>query len=177
MGATHELRGRSAAIHRVVLEGPGRPAAALGSRRRLSEGVAQDVTHSSRSLRVTVLVATYNQASYLRQALDSLRAQTLAPDAFEVIVINDGCTDATPDILRDYRPWARVVERDNRGLVPSCNEGLAMARGRYFARVDSDDVVASGWLEALLDPLERDPGACCAFSDRYELRGDEKEYR
>jgi glycosyltransferase involved in cell wall biosynthesis len=127
--------------------------------------------------RVTVLIATYNQASYLRQALDSLRAQTISPEAFEVIVINDGCTDTTSHILRDYQPWARIVERDNRGLVPSCNEGLAMARGQYFARVDSDDVVASRWLEALLEPLEHDPGACCAFSDRYELRGELKEYR
>ena len=51
---------------------------------------------------VTVVMATYNQARYLPQALDSLRAQTLPPDDFEVIVINDGSIDGTSGILQYY---------------------------------------------------------------------------
>jgi len=125
---------------------------------------------------VTVLVATFNQAPYLRQALESLRAQTVSVDLFEVVVINDGSTDGTSQILEKYRHWARLVERANRGLVATCNEGLTMARGRYFARVDSDDLVAPDWLAALLEPLERDQAASCAYSDRREIRGGDTRY-
>src|SRR2546425_10962884 len=122
------------------------------------------------------LVATCNQVRYLRQALDSLRVQTAPAEAYEVIVINDGSTDTTSKILQEYRSWARVVERENRGLVTSCNEGLAMARGRYFARVDSDDFVTPDWLGALLESLERHGDACCAYPDRCELLGEERSY-
>ena len=123
---------------------------------------------------VSVIVATFNQAAYLRQALNSLRAQTLSADAFEVIVVNDGSTDRTAAILGEYGPWVRVVERENRGLVASCNDALALARGCYFARVDSDDFVEPEWLSALLEPLQRWPDACCACSDRYELCDDRR---
>lgn len=124
----------------------------------------------------TVVMATYNQARYLRQALDSLRAQTLSYDDFEVIVINDGATDETPEILQEYKGWIHLVERENRGLVASCNEGLALARGRYFARLDSDDFVAPEWLECLVKALQSGPDACCAYPDRYEVQGDEYRY-
>lgn len=125
---------------------------------------------------VTVLMATYNQAQYLSAALDSLRAQTLAPGRFEVIVINDGSTDGTAQALEHYQDWARVIQRPNRGLIASCNEGLHLAKGRYFARLDSDDLVLPEWLECLVDPLERDPAVSCAHSDRYELQDSERIY-
>ncbi len=63
---------------------------------------------------VSVVMATYNQCAYIRQALDSLKAQTLAAWDFEVIVVNDGSTDNTSKILDDYRGWIRVVEKENR---------------------------------------------------------------
>ena len=123
---------------------------------------------------VSVVMATYNQCAYIRQALDSLKAQTLAAWDFEVIVVNDGSTDNTSKILDDYRGWIRVVEKENRGLVASCNEGLALSRGRYFGRVDSDDFVAPEWLERLLTVLQANANACCAFPDRYEIQGERR---
>src|SRR5689334_20413639 len=98
---------------------------------------------------ITVLVAAYNQGSYLSQALDSLKAQTLSAQAFEVIVINDGSTDETASVLNKY-PWITRRDRENRGLVNTCNEGLQLARGAYFARLDSDDYAAPTWLASLL---------------------------
>ena len=96
---------------------------------------------------VTVVMATCNQARYLRDALESLIIQTLPPHDFEVIVINDGSSDETAKVLQNYVKWVHLIEHENRGLVASCNEGLAKAHGRYFARVDSDDYVAPEWLE------------------------------
>lgn len=120
---------------------------------------------------VTVLVATYNQSQYLPFALDSLLAQTLLPGSFEVVVINDGSTDDTPAVLETYRDRLLVLHRPNRGLVATCNEGLDLARGRYFTRLDSDDLVVPEWLECLVKTLESDSAACCAYPDRYELHG------
>jgi len=128
------------------------------------------------TLLVTVVMATYNQATYLRQALNSLRAQTLSHDDFEVIVINDGSTDKTSEILWDYRGWIHLIERENLGLIASCNQGLSLARGCYFARLDSDDFVAPEWLECLVEALQSNSDACCAYPDRYEVHGDEWRY-
>lgn len=118
---------------------------------------------------VTVVMATYNQATYLRQALDSLMAQTLSLDDFEVIVINDGSTEETSEILQDYKGWINLIERENKGMVVSCNEGLALARGSFFARLDSDDFVAPEWLEYLVRALQANLTSSCAYPDRYEL--------
>jgi glycosyltransferase involved in cell wall biosynthesis len=118
---------------------------------------------------VTVCMATLNQAEYLTQALTSLQAQTLARDRYEVVVIDDGSNDETPRLLLEWSPVIRLLSRDNRGLVASCNEGLGLARGRYFARVDSDDVVAPNWLASMVTALDETPDACLAYPDRIEI--------
>ena len=118
---------------------------------------------------VTVCMATLNQAEYLTQALTSLQTQTLARDRYEVVVIDDGSNDETPRLLLEWIPMIRLVSRDNRGLVASCNEGLGLARGRYFARVDSDDVVAPNWLASMVAALDETPDACLAYPDRIEI--------
>lgn len=129
-----------------------------------------------RELSVTVLVATYNQARYIPDALNSLRRQTLSPQDFEVIVIDDGSTDNTQDVLKEYGKSIRVITRENKGLVDSCNEGLALARGRYFTRLDSDDMADSRWLDSLLKAMDSHPAACCGFTDRFEVSGNDRRY-
>src|SRR5207253_1144088 len=95
---------------------------------------------------VTVLMATYNHAAYIRQALDTLASQSFPRDSYEVIVVNDGSTDNTAKILQDYASWIRLVNQQNAGLVAACNTGLALAQGRYLCRLDSDDYVSADWL-------------------------------
>jgi len=118
---------------------------------------------------VTVCMATLNQAEHLTQALTSLQTQMLARDRFEVVVIDDGSSDETARLLPEWIPLIRLVSRDNRGLVASCNEGLVLAKGRYFTRVDSDDLVAPNWLTSMVAALDETPDACLAYSDRIEM--------
>jgi len=117
---------------------------------------------------ISVLLATCNQAATLPDALASLRAQTLAAEHWELIVVNDGSTDPTAEILSRHAGWAQVIHQENRGLAASCNAGLERARGEYLARIDSDDLASPQWLEKIRVALEGVPDASCAVPDRYE---------
>ncbi|WP_119069680.1 glycosyltransferase family 2 protein [Aggregatilinea lenta] len=91
---------------------------------------------------ITVLMAVHNGAATLREALDGILAQTLAD--FEVVVVDDASTDATPELLRaaaEADPRVRIVRNaENLGLTRSLNRGWDLAQGRYIARMDADDV-------------------------------------
>lgn len=127
---------------------------------------------------VTVLICTYNQASFLSDALESVRRQTLPSAQYETIVVNDGSTDETSEILAEHDDWIRAIDRsENRGLVPSCNEGIEAANGQYVARLDSDDYVTADWLEQLVETAREQPDAVCVSPDRYEFQPDNgREY-
>ena len=109
---------------------------------------------------ITVLMAVHNGAATLRDALDSILAQTFAD--FECLIVDDASTDVTPEILRaaaDVDPRVRIVHNEaNLGLTRSLNRGLDLAQGRYVARMDADDVAlpevgACGtWIETIGDP-------------------------
>ena len=107
--------------------------------------------------RVTLVLPVYNVAAYLPACLDSLAAQTQAPD--EIIAVDDGATDACPAILADYArrmPNLRVVRRENGGLSAARNTGLELARGRWLAFVDSDDFIAPDMVARLCALAEAD---------------------
>lgn len=90
---------------------------------------------------ISVVLPVYNGEQYLPAALDSILAQTLRD--FEIIAIDDGSTDGTLAILRDYErkdSRIRVVTRGNMNLPNTLNEGVDLARGTWIARMDHDDV-------------------------------------
>lgn len=90
---------------------------------------------------VSFVLPIYNAAPYLRQALASLRWQTVTD--WECVCVDDGSTDASPSILRDFAaadPRFRVVTQSNQGIVAALNAGIAAARGEWIARMDADDV-------------------------------------
>ena len=88
---------------------------------------------------VSVVMAVYNAAPWLVEAVDSVLDQTFGD--FELIAIDDGSVDATPDILKSYRdPRLRVIAQSRSGQTPALNHGLRVARGPLIARMDGDDV-------------------------------------
>jgi glycosyltransferase involved in cell wall biosynthesis len=89
---------------------------------------------------VTILMAVYNGQRYLRQAIESILAQTFAD--FELVIINDGSTDSSRRIALDFSdPRIRLVDNEcNMGLSRSLNKGLSLSVGRFIARHDADDV-------------------------------------
>src|SRR5918999_2739741 len=106
---------------------------------------------------MTVVVPTRGRAAYLEVALDSLRNQrTRTP--FELLVIDDGSTDATPDVA--VRHGARLVRHgERRNLNVARNTGVREAQADLVALLDDDVLVPPGWLDALLEGAERYPDA------------------
>ncbi len=107
---------------------------------------------------VTVLMSVYNGERYLRRSVDSVLAQTYTD--FEFLILDDGSTDGSLAILREYAaadPRVRLVSRPNKGLTKTLNEGLHLARGRYVARMDGDDVCLPRRLAVQVEYLDRHP--------------------
>ena len=105
--------------------------------------------------RVSVLIPTYNRAEYLAECLDSILEQTLRP--YEVIVVDDGSSDATRQVLNNYESGIKIIKSPNRGKPAALNLGLAAATGKYVWVFDDDDVALLDALERFVAPLEAHP--------------------
>ena len=105
---------------------------------------------------LSISVAAYNSEDYLRRCLDSL-VNTSILDELDIIIVNDGSKDATLDIAREYEnrfpESVRVIDKENGGHGSTINSSLAVAKGKYYKIVDSDDWVEEKGLEELVDVL------------------------
>lgn len=105
-----------------------------------------------------MLLPVYNGERFIRRAVDSILAQTFTD--FELVVVDDGSTDATATVLYHYADDPRVVvERlpTNQGLVAALNRGLEKCRGELIARLDADDVAKPRRLELQVRAFELEP--------------------
>lgn len=115
---------------------------------------------------VSVFVQAYNTAAYVGECLESILQQRGEVD-FDVLVIDDASTDATPDVIARFRdPRLRVIRHDrNQGAIATANEGYTAAAGRFVVRVDSDDRLRPGFLTRTVALLEKHPDAGFVYSD------------
>ena len=86
----------------------------------------------------SIIIPTFNRKSFLRVAIDSVLAQTY--ENFELIIVNDGSTDSTKDMIKTYSdPRIVYVYQENQGVSSARNTGLSKATGNFIAFLDSDD--------------------------------------
>ena len=116
---------------------------------------------------ISVLVPVYNQEKYIQECLDSLLNQKY--DNYEIVVLNDGSTDGTTEILKKYKdnPKIRLLYKENeKSISKSRNFLLKEIRGDYFIFVDSDDSVSPNYLSFLVEAMEKRNSdiACCNYS-------------
>lgn len=115
-----------------------------------------------KNLLISVIMPVFNGERHLKEAVDSILNQTFSD--FEFIIIDDGSTDSTPVILRSFSDTRikLITHPTNQGIVSSLNEGIIASKGRYIARMDSDDISVSNRLELQLQFLENNPdyGLC-----------------
>lgn len=108
--------------------------------------------------RVSVVMPVRNGAPYVARAIDSILAQTFTD--FEFVIVDDGSTDSTPELLQRYQAAdsrVRVDRREKAGLVASLNRGCGQARGAYLARMDADDIAFRDRFTRQVEFLDRHP--------------------
>jgi glycosyltransferase involved in cell wall biosynthesis len=114
-------------------------------------------------IRVSTIIPVYNNATTVAQAIDSALVQEF--EGQEVIVVNDGSTDATSRILEGYGRKINVVTQPNRGRAAARNAALAVAKGEYVAFLDADDEWLPHKLARLVPVLDADSGCVLVYSD------------
>ncbi len=114
--------------------------------------------------RVSVVIPVYNGAATIGRAVASVLAQEY-DGTIETIVVDDGSTDATREILAGFRGRIRVIHQPNRGPAAARNAGARLATGEYLAFLDADDEWLPGKLAGAVPPLEARPEVVLVFSD------------
>lgn len=124
---------------------------------------------------ISVVICAYNAADTLARALTSALNQDIPLEDYEVLLIDDGSTDQTPDIAgqfgKRHQNLRYVRFPINKGLVAACNYGLNACLGEYFIRLDADDEFDSRILSSCVEPL-RSGGTDFVYCDRYEAELD-----
>jgi glycosyltransferase involved in cell wall biosynthesis len=117
---------------------------------------------------VSVIIPTYNRAWIVRDAIDSVLGQTYAD--FELIVVDDGSTDRTPQILDAYGDRLRVIRQANQGVSAARNRGIGDSSGPLIALLDSDDIWLPEKLAVQVDFFKRYPAALICQTEEIWIR-------
>lgn len=106
---------------------------------------------------VTVLIDTYNHERFVEEAIRSVIEQDFSASDAEILVVDDGSTDRTPDIVRKFEPQVRLLRKNNGGQASAFNAGIREACGEIFAFLDGDDWWAPGKLTAVAEAFATSP--------------------
>lgn len=115
---------------------------------------------------MSIILPVWNGERFLAQAIESVLGQTF--DSFELLVVDDGSTDRSRDIARDFARRDRrmvLLDREHSGIVGALNAGLRAARGEYIARMDADDVASPRRLEKQIAFLDAHADCVAVGSD------------
>lgn len=119
----------------------------------------------SKTPKFSIIVPIYNVEAFLRETIDSALSQTFRD--YEIVLVNDGSTDSSGVICRQYRErfsdLVTIVDQENKGLLEARKSGIRAARGEYVVSLDGDDKLAPKMLEIMEDELRRNPVDVLAF--------------
>lgn len=122
--------------------------------------------------KVTVYIPTHNYGRYVRQAIESVVNQKFG--GWELIVIDDGSTDNTTDVLKKYAGHSKIeiVRQEKKGLTITNNIALRLSRGKYIMRLDADDYLDENALLVLSNILDTHPEVGLVYPDYYRVDGE-----
>ena len=114
---------------------------------------------------VSVILPTYNHGDYIKGAIDSILDQDF--HNLELILVNDGSTDATSEIINEYRTDSRIkiIEQDNRGLPKSLNRGFNLAKGDFYTWTSADNLLSKNAISDLVKAANRETHSGLFYSD------------
>jgi GT2 family glycosyltransferase len=111
------------------------------------------------SIKNSIVIPVFNKAEFTFQCLEALRHEIDLTET-EIIVVDNGSTDQTQAVLAHFENIVRVVSNvENQGFVDACNQGAAMARGKFLVFLNNDTTVLPGWLDNLVETIESNPAA------------------
>jgi glycosyltransferase involved in cell wall biosynthesis len=114
---------------------------------------------------VSVIIPTYNRAHLITEAVESVLAQTY--QNFELIVVDDGSTDNTGQVLRSFGSKIQLISQNNLGVAEARNIGIKTARGVYIAFLDADDLWLPDKLSSQIGFLDQNPNIEIVYCDVY----------
>jgi len=117
---------------------------------------------------VSVLIDTYNHMQFIERAINSVLDQDMPMDDVEIVVVDDGSTDRTPEIVRRFEPRVRLLQKPNGGQASAFNFGFAQTKGEIVATLDGDDWWAREKLRRVLQTLEANPDVGIVGHGLYE---------
>jgi len=122
--------------------------------------------------KLSVIITSYNHADYIGKLIDSVLEQTFKD--FEILIIDDGSTDSTREILEKYKsdPRVRTKYQENKGIVYTRNKGIQETKGEYVCFVDSDDLLLPDRFQEEIDALDSHQDAGLVYSDAYIIDKD-----
>ena len=123
-------------------------------------------------MKISVIIPSWNRAERLADALDSVYAQSVAPH--ELIVVDDGSTDHTRELLRRHYPEVRYIFQENQGVSQARNTGITAASGDWIALLDSDDRWKPCKLEQQQAAIRAHPGCKLCHSDEIWIRNGKR---
>jgi len=112
---------------------------------------------------VSVIIPTYNSADFLKIAIDSVLQQSYSN--YEILVIDDGSTDNTEELMRGYSELVVYIKQSNQGVSAARNTGIKQAKGEFIAFLDADDSWFSDKLTLQIDMLHKYPECIAVFSN------------
>jgi glycosyltransferase involved in cell wall biosynthesis len=113
---------------------------------------------------ISIVICTYNRANYLPLTIESVFAQSYP--AVEIIIVDDGSTDKTPGLLKQYGGRVRYFRQNNQGIAVARNTGLRLAKGEFIAFHDDDDLMAIDRVNCLFKAINQYPHAVLALGDK-----------
>jgi len=120
---------------------------------------------AARVPKVSVVIAAYNRARFLPECIESVLSQTFQD--FEVLIVDDGSTDNTREVVSAYCPPVKYFHQENQGAPATKSKGIELVSGDYIALLDSDDVLLEDALKKGVDVLDRWPNVGLSYGQAY----------
>ena len=114
---------------------------------------------------VSIVMATYNFERFLARAIESALAQEYPADALDIVIVDDGSSDATPQVVRPYLDRVRYIRKPNGGLLRTVNRDVAEARGEFISLLSGDDEFMPGKTRTQVDFLLEHPEVGMVYAD------------
>lgn len=126
---------------------------------------------------ISILIDTYNYGQFVEQAVESVLAQDFPMEKTEILVVDDGSTDDTPQRLAKYGDRIRYLRKPNGGQASAFNFGVRESRGEIIALLDADDYWLPEKLQRIMQEFEKNPGAGMVHHALLELNERTGEFR